>query len=94
MNEHIRIAIDECKGCLLCIPACPNGLLITGNQPNRHGHHPVQLIDADYCTDCLRCVSICPDQALIPPAQPHFNLAGYLYGWSRRRELKALNKNV
>ena len=38
-----RIVIDRdvCKGCYLCINACPKGLLKKSNEPNLHGDFPV-----------------------------------------------------
>lgn len=58
----LDIAIDRCKGCELCIDACPKGVLaLDASVVNRLGHHPIRLIDAAGCTSCALCARVCPD---------------------------------
>ncbi len=54
---------DHCKGCQLCLPACPSGLLqIDSEKLNTSGYHPAMLVDPDHeCTGCAICAVICPD---------------------------------
>jgi len=63
-----RVVVDEqrCKGCALCISACPPGVLsMAANRLNARGYHPVQLIDPDgRCTGCGLCAVMCPDVSL------------------------------
>ena len=42
-----RIVIDKevCKGCYLCVKACPKGLLKKSKEPNLHGDFPVEFVD-------------------------------------------------
>lgn len=60
-----RVEIHEelCKGCSLCIPACPKGVLaIAMDRLNAKGYHPAELIDPEGdCTGCALCAVICPD---------------------------------
>lgn len=56
------IAEDHCKGCELCIAACPKSVLALDPQVvNRLGYHPVRLLDAAKCTSCAFCARVCPD---------------------------------
>ena len=63
-----RVTVDEqrCKGCALCINACPPGVLsMAADRLNTRGYHPVQLIDPfGRCTGCGLCAVMCPDVAL------------------------------
>ena len=65
--EHPRftplaIASDRCKGCELCITACPHHVLeLDQSIVNALGYHPVRLIDPAGCTSCVLCARVCPD---------------------------------
>jgi len=65
INLKIRIDEDRCKGCLLCINACPKSLLRPSKKINKFGHNPVEFIDPDdQCTSCTFCAISCPDVAI------------------------------
>jgi 2-oxoglutarate ferredoxin oxidoreductase subunit delta len=56
------IASDRCKGCELCITACPHHVLALDERVvNRLGYHPVRLTDPAGCTSCVICARVCPD---------------------------------
>lgn len=58
----LAIATDRCKGCELCISACPKDCLALDTATvNVLGYHPIQLTDADACTSCAFCARVCPD---------------------------------
>jgi 2-oxoglutarate ferredoxin oxidoreductase subunit delta len=58
----LAIAQDRCKGCELCITACPKlCLALDAAKVNVLGYHPVQLTDASACTSCAFCARVCPD---------------------------------
>lgn len=60
----LEIATDRCKGCGLCVDACPRHVLaLDDTTVNALGYHPVQLTDAADCTSCAICARICPDVA-------------------------------
>ena len=56
------IASEHCKGCGLCVAACPKSILaIDLRRVNALGYHPVRLIAASACTSCAFCARVCPD---------------------------------
>ena len=58
----LDIASERCKGCELCITACPHAALALDERVvNRLGYHPVRLIDVAACTSCVICARVCPD---------------------------------
>jgi 2-oxoglutarate ferredoxin oxidoreductase subunit delta len=61
-----RVEIDEiyCKGCELCVAACPQEVLALSEiHLNAKGYHPAQLI-AEGCTGCGVCTIVCPEAAI------------------------------
>jgi len=60
------IEVEEylCKGCELCISACPMKILeLDQVMFNAKGYHPVQMI-GESCTGCAICAIICPEAAI------------------------------
>ena len=53
---------DECKGCGLCIDACPKGILRLSEETiNKKGHHPAECFAPGECIGCASCAMMCPD---------------------------------
>ena len=65
------IATEHCKGCELCVGACPvAALALDTTKVNSLGYHPVSLLDADACTSCAFCARVCPDAVFTVWARP------------------------
>ena len=61
-----RIEIDgeRCKGCQLCISACPKDLIEVSDRLNAAGHYPAVPKATLLCTACGMCWQVCPDTAI------------------------------
>jgi 2-oxoglutarate ferredoxin oxidoreductase subunit delta len=65
------IAEQRCKGCELCVSACPKDVLaLDRSRVNVLGYHPIELIDAAGCTSCAFCARVCPDSVFTVWASP------------------------
>jgi len=60
----IEIVEEECKGCGLCVAACPVHVLQLANHLNGHGYHPAMYVGAG-CTGCGICFYACPEPGAI-----------------------------
>lgn len=60
----VRILEQFCKGCGLCVPACPKEILYLQETVNRRGVHVVAARAEIDCTGCANCATMCPDAAL------------------------------
>ncbi len=55
----VVVDVDRCKGCELCVPACPPSVLTMSDHLNANGfRYPIL---APGCTACRACHEICPD---------------------------------
>lgn len=53
---------DNCKGCGLCVDACPKKVLhLAPDKINKKGHHPAEAIREELCVGCASCAIMCPD---------------------------------
>ncbi|MSO38298.1 MAG: 4Fe-4S dicluster domain-containing protein [Acidimicrobiia bacterium] len=55
----VIIDTEICKGCELCIEACPPRVLTMSSVVNRLGYQYPELQDG--CTGCAACQLFCPD---------------------------------
>ena len=84
----IQVDIDTCKGCELCIEACPQESLQLSESLNGQGYHYAVLI-RDNCTGCENCAIVCPDAVITVYRAPKKNA-----GNASRREPVAVVTNV
>lgn len=55
------VQTDHCKGCKLCINACPVQCIeIDTDTLNKLGYHPAKY-KGEGCTGCGMCFYICPE---------------------------------
>jgi 2-oxoglutarate ferredoxin oxidoreductase subunit delta len=55
----VVIETERCKGCELCIPACPPKVLRMSDGRNAMGLAYPELLAG--CTGCGACLLVCPD---------------------------------
>jgi len=59
------IYTEICKGCGLCVRACPKNLLsLAKSKLNSKGYQPVEITDEAACIACAACARTCPDLAI------------------------------
>lgn len=63
IKGKVKFDIEMCKGCELCIDACPQKSLQLSPQINAQGYHYAVLIQ-DNCTGCTNCALVCPDAVI------------------------------
>ena len=61
MAVIMKIAAERCKGCGLCVRACPKKLMALSDKLNSKGYHPAEITDVSACTACASCARTCPD---------------------------------
>jgi len=61
---RVRILEAYCKGCELCVAACPCGVLEMSKEIGHGGLHVVRVVAESQCTACLNCTTMCPDAAI------------------------------
>ena len=58
----LTFKVDFCKGCGLCVDACPKHLIqLAPDQINKKGHHPAEITKQEECIGCAFCAQMCPD---------------------------------
>ncbi|MBU0486531.1 MAG: ferredoxin family protein [Bacteroidetes bacterium] len=56
----IVIDIQRCKGCEVCVPACPKDVIGMSTNVNNKGYHYAEPKHDD-CIGCANCAIVCPD---------------------------------
>lgn len=60
----VEIDTERCKGCGLCVAACPQDVLAFSGQLNKSGYDPAHMERPDACIGCAFCAMTCPDVAI------------------------------
>ncbi len=63
LKGEVKIAIETCKGCELCIHECPQDTLEMSEELNQRGYH-YAVMTVDNCTGCTNCALVCPDACI------------------------------
>jgi 2-oxoglutarate ferredoxin oxidoreductase subunit delta len=60
----VSIDRNRCKGCELCIGACPQSVLAMSTKINIKGYFPAEVKEPYRCIGCRMCALTCPDVAI------------------------------
>ncbi len=63
IKGSIIVNKERCKGCDICVSACPFKVLQLSNMVNSKGYHYTQMVN-DLCTGCASCAVMCPDSCI------------------------------
>ena len=70
----IKIIKDKCKGCSLCVKACPFDALRIENR--------LAIVDEGKCTNCNACIAKCKFDAIeAAPEAEKVDLSAYKHIW-------------
>ncbi len=58
--EKVKLDVERCKGCYLCIENCKIGAIAMSDYTNIKGIVTVK-VDQEKCVSCGNCYAMCPD---------------------------------
>lgn len=65
IKGRVVVNIERCKGCGVCVEACPFGVLALSAEVNAMGYNFAHMLKPDACTGCASCGIICPDSCIV-----------------------------
>ncbi|KWW31440.1 MAG: 4Fe-4S binding protein [Bacteroidales bacterium] len=57
----IVVDTERCKGCGVCITACPCGVIELAKEVNGKGYNYAFMANPEACIGCASCGITCPD---------------------------------
>ena len=60
----IKVDVEKCKGCGLCVVACPTNVLALANEVNGKGYNYAYMANPEACIGCVSCGLVCPDSVI------------------------------
>lgn len=62
--SKVTFDVNRCKGCGLCVLACPKKLISLSQEINAKGYNPAMMTDQNACIACAFCATMCPDAVI------------------------------
>lgn len=60
----IDVDRERCKGCSLCVVACPKDVLALAPEVNGKGYNFSLMKNPGDCIGCSNCATVCPDSVI------------------------------
>ncbi|HNV81368.1 MAG TPA: 4Fe-4S binding protein [Tenuifilaceae bacterium] len=60
----IKVDVEKCKGCGLCVVACPTSVIALSRDVNSKGYNYAYMEVPEACTGCANCGLVCPDSVI------------------------------
>lgn len=60
----VIVDTEGCKGCEVCIEACPQEVLALNPSVNSRGYNYCYMNNPDACSGCSNCAVVCPDTCI------------------------------
>ena len=60
----VVVDTERCKGCDLCVIACPSKVLALAPDLNSKGYNYSYMAHPDDCVGCAACAYVCPDACI------------------------------
>ena len=64
IKGKIVVDTERCKGCEVCVNACPKKVLAMTKEVNKKGYYYAYMLNEDDCTGCASCGLVCPDSCI------------------------------
>jgi NAD-dependent dihydropyrimidine dehydrogenase PreA subunit len=75
----LRVDVDECKGCGLCVEACPIKVIVLSEKLNHYGYRTATYTGVG-CTGCGICFMVCPEPGAITVLRVASHVAAIVRG--------------
>ncbi|RLD63810.1 MAG: ferredoxin [Bacteroidetes bacterium] len=64
IKGSIVVDKEKCKGCGLCVVACPQDVIALAKEVNGKGYNFAYMANPDACIGCANCAEVCPDSII------------------------------